>query len=75
MEFVARVPSMQLVECATKHMCFYAELFEPRPKWAAMSAYRATMDALQAFVEEIASRDRCPFAHLGIYIDQQGACL
>ena len=75
MEFVARVPSMQLVECATKHMCFYAELFEPRPEWAAMSAYRDTMVALQAFVEEIASRERCPFAHLGIYIDQQGACL
>ena len=66
---------MQLVECATKHMCFYAELFEPRPEWAAMSAYRDTMVALQAFVEEIASRERCPFAHLGIYIDQQGACL
>ena len=75
MEFLARVPSMQLVECATKHMCFYAELFEPRPEWAAMSAYRDTMVALQSFVEEIASRERCPFAHLGIYIDQQGACL
>ena len=66
---------MQLVECATKHTCFIAELFEPRPDWNAMVAYRDNIVALQAVVEEIASRERCPFAQLGIYIDEQGACL
>ena len=66
---------MQLVECATKHTCFIAELFEPRPDANAMVVYRDNMVALQAAVEEIASRERCPFAQLGIYIDEQGACL
>ena len=75
MEFLTQVPSMQLVECATKHTCFIAELFEPRPDWNAMVAYRDNIVALQAVVEEIASRERCPFAQLGIYIDEQGACL
>ena len=75
MEFLAQVPSMHLVDCATKHTCFFAELFEPRPEWADMSACRDTMVALQAAVEEIASREKCPFAYLGIYIDQQGARL
>ena len=66
---------MQLVQCATKHTCFIAELFEPRPDANAMVVYRDNMVALQAAVEEIASRERCPFAQLGIYIDEQGACL
>jgi len=75
MEFLTQTPPAQLVECATKHTCFIAELFDPRPDWHAILAYRETMRKLQASVEELAARGRCPFTQLGIYVDHEGACL
>ena len=75
MEFLTQMPPAQLVECATKHTCFIAELFAPRPPWHAILAYRETMRKLQASVEELAARGNCPFAQLGIYVDHEGACL
>ena len=75
MEFLPQMPPAQLVECATKHTCFFAELFAPRPPWHAILAYRETMRKLQASVEELAARGNCPFAQLGIYVDHEGACL
>ena len=75
MEFLRQVPPIELVEHASKHTSFVAELFEPRPGWDAIVAYRETMLKLQASIEELAARGRCPFAQLGIYMDHQGAWL
>ena len=76
MEFLlSQMPAPQLVECASKHTSFIAELFEPRPDWKTILAYRETMAKLQTSVEKLATRESCPFAELGIYIDHQGACL
>ena len=75
MEFLRQVPPLELVEHASKHTSFVAELFEPRPDWNAILAYRETMAKLQASIKELAARGRCPFAQLGIYMDHQGAWL
>ena len=50
MEFLAQVPGLHLVDGASKHSCFIAEMFEPRPKWDAMLAYRETMTVIQSYV-------------------------
>ena len=75
MELLSQMPTLHQVECTSKHTCFIAEMFEPRPGWDAMLAYRETMTKIQASVEKLASRESCPFKHLGIYIDHRGACV
>ena len=69
------MPKLHLTEGSSKHSCFMADLFEPRPEWGAMLAYQETMTRIQASVAKLAARESCPFQCLGIYIDSRGACV
>ena len=75
MELLSQMPRLHLIDGASKHSCFIADMFEPRPKWDAMLAYRETMTVIQSYVEKLVTRESCPFKHLGIYIDSRGACV
>ena len=71
MQFLEEVPQTRLVRCATKHLCFVAELFDPRPHWDQIVAYKLVAAALTKSVQKLASREKCPFSALHIYIDQR----
>ena len=69
------MPKLHLTEGSSKHSCFMADLFEPRPEWGAMLAYQGTVTRIQASVAKLVARESCPFQCLGIYIDSRGACV
>ena len=75
MELLSQMPRLHLIDGASKHSCFIADMFEPRPEWDAMLAYRETMTVIQVYVGKLVTRESCPFKHLGIYIDSRGACV
>ena len=75
MQFLEEVPQTRLVRCATKHLCFVAELFDPRPHWDQIVAYKLVAAALTKRVQKLAGREKCPFSALHIYIDQRGLWL
>ena len=75
MEILSQMPRLHLIDGASKHSCFIADMFEPRPEWDAMLAYRKTLTMIQHSVEKLVTRESCPFKHLGIYIDSRGACV
>ena len=75
MQFLAEMPTAHLGQSGSRHKYFVAELFGPRPTLDAIASYRSVVAEIEQNVQKLVSRDVCPFAHVGIYVDHVGAWL
>ena len=75
MQFLADVPVVQLAIGAgcRNYRFFAASLFDTRPSLEEMVQFRPVADKLEQEILKLQTRKTCPFAHVGVYVDGQGA--
>ena len=75
MQFLADVPVVQLAIGAgcRNYRFFAASLFDTRPSLEEMVRFRPVAANLEQEILELQARKTCPFAHVGVYVDGQGA--
>ena len=75
MQFLVDVPVVQLAIGAgcRNYRFFAASLFDTRPSLEEMVQFRPVADKLEQEILKLQTRKTCPFAHVGVYVDGQGA--
>ena len=74
MDFLGVVPKLQIAEHGGRdHMCFTADLFETRPSFGEMLAYRPMATSVEQLITKLMARKTCAFVYVGIFVDERGA--
>ena len=74
MDFLGVVPKLQNAEHGGRdHMCFTADLFETRPSFGEMMAYRPMATSVEQLITKLMERKKCAFVYVGIFVDERGA--
>ena len=73
MEFFRDRLAFRLVQVASQHSTFAADLFSPRPKFEEIRSHAAWAQEKQEQMQALMDRKACPLAWLAFFMDQQGA--